>query len=798
MPPKFYKKKGFVKKSTTTLTATAPSTATFLIIVESPSKCKKIESYLGDKYCCIASKGHIREIKGLKSIKTKENYEITFETIDDKQTQVKMLQQMVNQFAKENILLATDDDREGEAIAWHICKVCNMDPLTTHRILFHEITKTALQKAVETPTKINMNLVHAQHARQVLDMLVGFKISPLLWKQIAADNSSLSAGRCQTPALRLVFDNEEERKTTKETVEYKVAGVFTEKKLEFELSERFSEDTVETETQVKTFLKSSVDFQHAMTISNVRISTRSAPLPFNTSRLLQAASNELAMSPNETMSHCQQLYQNGWITYMRTDSQKYSPDFIESATKYIEGQWGADYAGDTTRIVNTNTNNPHEAIRVTKIEARVGGKDGRESKLYRLIWKNTVKSCMSDMKIEITPLEITSPMKDAVYKHEIEMPLFMGWKQVDASSSSETSITEAQSTARALKLYVQLMAKENVKYEEIKAICVMNKNHSYYSESSLIKKLEDLGIGRPSTFAMMTSTIQERGYVVCKDIPGEKRTLNEYGLKQGKIKIEKKEKIVGAEKKKLTIEPLGRKVLNLLMEEFSAVFSYDYTKNMESELDEVSNGNKEWYKICEECDEKISVQIREIEKVLKKKYKISDSEDTEWEFAYSIKGPILRRKNEKEEWIYKTIKPDIEIDKSKLLEGTYTTNELAENNDLGEYENGTIEMKRGKYGPYIEWKTETETKKIAWKGKEPTREKVIEALTSGQSQTSKNMIRELTPEMSIRKGKYGAYVYYKTESMGKPQFYDIKKFPLQYTICEKDTIVQWIKTTYHL
>jgi DNA topoisomerase-1 len=358
-----YPKKNFPKKE---ISCNIPKDACYLIIVESPSKCKKIEDFLGSNYYCIASKGHIREIKGLKSIDTKNTFQTDYTIIEEKKDHVECMRKIIIQFPKENVILATDDDREGEGIAWHICQTFDLDVLTTKRILFREITQKAITTAVLHPTIINMNIVYAQQARQILDMIVGYKISPILWKYLYSNkDNALSAGRCQTPALRLIYEKELEESKKEVKYNYKTVGSFFSNNILFELNKEF-----EKEEEIHDFLEKSKDFKYNLSISEKKNKEKQSPKPFNTSNLLQIASNVLKMSPKETTSLCQQLYQDGHITYIRTDSMKYSSTFIHEVTTYITDKCHLtpNYIGNTDIIENKDANNPHEAIRVTHIE----------------------------------------------------------------------------------------------------------------------------------------------------------------------------------------------------------------------------------------------------------------------------------------------------------------------------------------------------------------------------------------------------------------------------------------------
>jgi DNA topoisomerase-1 len=785
MPPKkFYK----IKKAED---ITFNTNAKYLIIVESPSKCKKIEGFLGSEYACIASKGHIRTIDGLKSIDTKKTFEPMFSIIEEKQSHVTFMQSIISKFSKSNIILASDDDREGEAIAWHICKVFDLPVETTKRILFHEITKDAICEAVRNPTVINMHLVEAQKARQVLDIIVGYKISPFLWKYLYHNKTnSLSAGRCQTPALRLVYDNEKEKKSEIET-KYKTVGNFSSRNINFDLNYEFSESS-----QVLDFLEKSKKHNHMINIGSPKESKKSAPKPFNTSRLLQVASNVLHISPKETMSLCQTLYQGGYITYMRTDSQKYSKEFLDKTKKYIVDEWEkAEYIGNMDVLENKDINNPHEAIRPTNIEVRnINDENGRMNSLYKLIWTNTLESCMSDAKYKNTMITIDAPLNKK-YEHLIEIPLFLGWKKV----TEKMIDTENQNSPSGILLYLKTLETTGkpTTYNKIESTIVVRNKHQHYTEASLINTLEELGIGRPSTFATIVDTIQERGYVKRTDLEGDVIKCSEYKLAENTIASLEREKVFGNEKNKLVIQPLGILTIEFLVQHFSKMFSYDYTKTMEDELDTVSSGEqKEWSKICKDCLTEIKELSKPIAKLEKQVYAIDD----EHEFVFERFGQYIRTKNEDGTFEYKPVKKDMKIDLEKLKGGGYELDELYEikNDYLGMYEEKEMYIKNGKFGPYVEWGENKESiKKIEKPLDQITMEDVLEIIGKDKKKDI-NILRELNTEYSVRRGKFGSYVYYKTAKMTKPEFYNIKKFPGIALSCEPKELIDWLVTTYKI
>jgi len=794
MPPKTYRK--YTKKSSTnTVESGNLTSAKYLIIVESPSKCAKIESYLGINYCCIASRGHIRTVNGLKSIDTKGDFSPTFSIIPEKKDHIESMRKIIKMFSNNNILLATDDDREGEAIAWHICEMFGLSVEETPRIIFHEVTKSALIEAVKTPIRINMPLVKAQHARQVLDVIVGYKISPFLWKYLYHNKTnSLSAGRCQTPALRLVYDNDLQARTNSELeYKYKISGKFTSRDIKFDLNREFT-----SEKEVLDFLSKTTEYSHNMSIGSPNDVIRSPPKPFSTSRLLQTSSNILNISPKDTMSICQQLYQTGYITYMRTESSQYSKTFLEQATKYITDQYKSEsYIGELSKIENKDVTNPHEAIRVTQLATRsIPSEDKRLVALYKLIWRNTIESCMSDAKMQTTKIEISSPF-DYKYVNTIETPVFLGWKIVNEKPLNVND----QNTPVGTIFFLKMMSPKNVPHTQIESSVVVRNKHHHYTEASLIQKLEEIGIGRPSTFATIVDTIQERGYVKRCDIEGIKMDCREHVLSNKIIKTVTTERTFGNEKNKLTIEPVGIVTIEFLLKHYEEMFSYEYTKLMESKLDFVSSGEiPDWSNVCKECYAEIIKLSKPVEKISKQTYKIDD----EHIFTFDKYGPVIRCMTDPDKLSFLSVRKDINIDLVKLEKGEYNLEELLEKKEkiLGSFENQNIILKNGRYGLYIECGERHETlKDIHLSFDEIKYEDVIRYLDKSKQATTepeKGVLRKLNDVMSIRKGKFGAYVYYKRPDMGSPQFLNIKKFPEGYLGCEPTILIDWLCKTYNL
>ena len=829
--------------------------ASWLLIVESPSKCAKIEHYLGPEYKCIASKGHFREIAGLKDIAIDRGFAPTFSFIADKVAHVKSMRFIIDQFPHSNIILATDDDREGEAIAWHICQVFGLPIETTPRIVFHEVTQPALVEAVANPRRINMPLVYAQQARQILDILVGFKVSPFLWKYVdrgfhsntkkkgSEDNIGLSAGRCQTPALRLVYDNEMERQRGAGIeIRYRIVGHFFEQMTTaFELNRQF-----ESVQDCRTFLEKSRDFRHALTVGKAKDCIHSAPKPFHTSRLLQVASQNLHYSPKKTMQLCQNLYQNGLITYMRTESQEYAAPFLETVGTFLMEEFGGDrrYLGPNIDSLGEKKDVPHEAIRVTDIRRRTLADDTpqQEATLYRLIWRNTVESCMSDAVYKNTALKITSPMEKSFYTHTVETPHFLGWKKLCSGKQQEDG-------ANPLPFLASLSekTKADVPYTYIETIASVQNHVAHYTEASLIHKLEELGIGRPSTFAFIVETIQSRGYVAVQDIEGRGVKCEEFILrsirsirsiqsvksgmagiiepnsasgmagiiepnsasgmagKDASLEPHISEKVFGKEKAKMKLQPMGYIVAEFLNTYFLDLFSYQYTGDMEADLDKILDTTS-IQTVCQKCLDEIETLSKGVgEKASKKTFRL----DEQHELLITSFGPSIRRIDGNNEITYIPVKQDFPLDMERLYSGGYSVQDLAaiQNECLGEYLGQDITVHLGKYGAYIKHGDKTHGIAELCKTK-PLDQIVLDDVIfllvpeehvpcegSGERKPPppKNtaIIRHLTADMSMRTGKFGLYIYHKTDAMKKPDFISLKNFKQNPVTCDVGVLVEW-------
>ena len=762
----------------------------YLIIVESPSKCAKIEKFLGFQYKCIASQGHIR---GLSKVGTsKQKYKPEFKILSEKHKHVEKMRDIIERFSSENIYLATDDDREGEGIAWHICEVFDLDVDKTHRILFHEITEKAVKKAIQNPMKVRMNIVYAQQARQVIDRMIGFQISPLLTKMLVHDSGKfLSAGRCQTPTLRLVYDNDLENKNKKsDEIHYNVWGTFFPHPSTMSL--KLSKPLEETECEP--FLKSSITHDHILTIGKENTKTTSAHKPFNTSHLLQTASNQLHMSPKQTMSNCQILYQEGHITYMRTDSRKYATPFVEMIKSHIEQKYGESFVGNLDDIENKDDNNPHEAIRVTNLHVREVSGEGRINALYSLIWRRTIESCMSDYNYNETSLQISSP-DSGMYKGTIEMPIFLGWKRV---TTTELDLKETQEKVSGILSFVKTQDKKKVPYLKIECKPGVPERESHYTEAGLIQTMEKLGIGRPSTFSMLVGTIQERKYVEKTDIEGNKINCKEFTLENAKVQIKEKLQTFGAEKNKLVLQDLGSKAILKLLSHFDTLFSYDYTSRMEEDLDKVAETDTDYETVCKHCDEALKTCTKTLKDKMKKTYKIDDNYD----LVFGKTNAVLQQTNEDGSKTYKSINTKIEIEFDKLESKSYKIEDLMDYTEqsLGTYQNETLEIKKGPYGLYVTWGNKKESVKGLLKQgqtlEDVTREDVIKYLDKKSDNTG--IIRAIDHNLFIKSGKYGPYVQYQQGQGKKPKFIGLKKCNLDYNTCDLNILKEWLKTNHGL
>jgi DNA topoisomerase-1 len=826
--------------------------AYILVIVESPAKCKKIEQYLNTQpqatkpYKCLASYGHIRELAGLAAIDIHNNFAPTFIECVSKKDHLSKLKKAIKDASE--VILASDDDREGEAIAWHLAQVFHLPVEKTSRIVFHEITETALHAAIAKPIRINMPLVQAQMARQILDILVGYKLSPLLWKHV---KDGLSAGRCQTPALRLIYDNEREILAAPGKQSYTVTGYFTNANIPFILKH-----AEEDPAALEKFLQASLSHPHNYKGVKLQSKTRTPPEPFTTSALQQCSSNELHLSPKETMSLCQSLYEGGYITYHRTDSKTYSEEFQTKALAYIVKTYGENYAqkqaqaqvqsgqalikgdlagvgacpnggeagGAFTKGGVGASPQAHEAIRITDL-ACLGIEDSvtnkRENRLYQLIRQRTFESCMTEATVSVLTATITAPHQHE-YHYTTEQIIFPGWKIVNEKKGADEIASAAapdeiatDSTGKHYAYLQTLKSNIDIPYQKIKANVHLKELKTHYTEARLVHLLEEKGIGRPSTFASLIEKIQERNYVKKTNVKGKLLKCTDYEIVQQQIIKITTEKEFGNEKNKLVMTPTGILALEFLLQHFEPLFQYAYTKQMEEDLDAVANGTKIWHEVCQTCYSELENLSATIEEKGKETIRI----DAEHTYMIGKYGPVIKctgtvgavgastdgnaakGKRKASEITFKTVRTDLDL--NKLRRGEYTLEEVLEPankepSSIGMYMDKPVFIKVGKFGKYLEWNKLTKSlKHLKQSPTEITMDDVCELLFDLDTEVTATL-RIINEDASICKGKYGAYIFYKNKKMKKPRFLKLDGFTGDYVNCELNVLQDWFKTTYKI
>ena len=795
-----------------------------LVIVESPAKCKKIESYLGPGYKVIASFGHLRTISGLESIDINNNFNTKYSVINEdlKLKQIEKIRSEI--FKADEVIIATDDDREGEAIGWHICDLFGLSITNTKRIIFHEITEGAIQSAILYPKRINMNLVQAQQSRQILDLLVGFTISPILWNCVSkTHNNSLSAGRCQTPALRLVYENNLDIKQSPGKLVYNTTGYFTSHNLSFELNTQFN-----TELQVKEFLEICKTWDFIYSLSSPKKTIKKSPEPLTTSTLQQLASNELHMSPKETMKYAQQLYEGGYITYMRTDSKKYSKEFIECVKKFIKNVHGEQYISQTIdNLVVSNSiktiqeehkktvaekkgipppQEAHEPIRPVNINMRSlessAELQGKTIRLYDLIWKRTLESCMPSAQYNSITSKISAPFNtEFVYK--AEQPIFLGWQINKIPKTEDESDTKYYLFLQTLKQNV------SIKPKKIDSKFTIIELKSHYTEARLVQLLEEKGIGRPSTFASLVDKIQERKYVEKQNITGREIQSNDFVLTDNIVSKFVNKREFGNEKNKLVIQPLGIIVIEFLLDKFDMFFNYDYTKKMEDDLDKIANGHFIWYNLCDTCNDELIKVTNTLQDLKKFSIKIDENHT----LIIGKHGPVVKFTDPKEpkKVTFLQVKKTIDIkslqdnqEKTLITLDDIIDTIITNKEAIGKYKGQDLFIKKGKYGTYAKWGNETKSLKEEFGTLNIDEIQYIDVIRYLDKDIVLDptkpvgLVRELNSNLSIRTGKYGDYIFYKKTRMKKPEFYKLNGFNSDYKKCDKILVINWIKQTYNV
>ncbi|MFT4970483.1 MAG: DNA topoisomerase-1 [Chitinophagales bacterium] len=559
-----------------------------LVIVESPSKAKTIQKYLGDDYIIESSYGHVRDLpKKDISIDVKNNFEPNYVVSDDKKDIVKKLKKLAKEV--DEVLLATDEDREGEAISWHLCEILGLDVKTVKRVTYTEVTKDAILHALDNPRKLNMGLVNAQQARRILDRIVGYELSPVLWKKV---KPSLSAGRVQSVAVRIIVEREREITKFESNSFFKVSALFNveDKQGKHTLLKAELPKRLKTEAEAMTLLEECKGSTFSIGNIEKKPSTKNPAAPFITSTLQQEASRKLGFPVAKTMSVAQKLYEAGHITYMRTDSVSLSQTAVNSAVQAITSNYGEEYV--KVRKYSTKAKDAqeaHEAIRPTKFEEQEAGSNFDEQRLYDLIWKRSIASQMSSAKLERTIVSIDVSNSAEQFQAKGEVLIFDGFLKVYLEGKDDEDEDEDVSG-----MLPPLSVGQNLPLKEITGTERFTKASARYTEASLVKKLEELGIGRPSTYAPTISTIQKRFYVEKTNRDGVERKYRVLTLADQKIETELATELTGAEKMKLFPTDIGIVVNDFLIEHFSEIMEFDFTAQMEESFDKIEEGKTEW------------------------------------------------------------------------------------------------------------------------------------------------------------------------------------------------------------
>ncbi len=752
-----------------------------LVIVESPAKAKTLQQFLGKEYEVMSSYGHIRDLKKKTFSVNLDDFTPQYEIPEDKTALVESLKKAARK--AESVWLASDEDREGEAIAWHLAYVLGLDVEKTKRIVFHEITKNAILQAVKTPRHINLNLVNAQQARRVLDRIVGFTLSPVLWKKL---KPSLSAGRVQSVAVRLIVEREREIQNFHPESSFKVTAEFVrsdvkgngETMLKAECEHRFP-----TEEEATRFLNACIGRQFVISdISKKPMKKNPAP-PFTTSTLQQEAARKLGFSVAQTMSVAQHLYESGLITYMRTDSVNLSSLCINASKKVIVEKLGQKYS----KVRNYTTKSKgaqeaHEAIRPTYMDNREIKGTSNEKRLYDLIWKRAIASQMADAEIEKTTVRIhmenDGKAMAAAESYDFiangEVVLFDGFLRVYSESFDDEMETEETNDN---SIDASLKAGQTLKYNEINATQHYTQGPLRYTEASLVKKMEDLGIGRPSTYAPTISTIQQREYVEKGNKKGTSRPYSIVTLSEdGKIKKSQKKEIVGNEKGKLLPTDIGTVVNDFLVDYFPDVVDYNFTANVEKEFDEIADGKENWQSMMKEFYDELKPEIDRVMNI-QLEHKVGErtlGTDPKSGKEVSVKigrfGPIVQigSAGDKD-------KPRFaQLNKGQSIQ-TITLQEALDlfklPREVGELDGDIITAGTGRYGPFVVYRKKYVSIPA---GKDPltiTLDEAVELIKAKQQQEASNHIKkfEENENLEIKDGRYGPYIAYNGKNYKLPK-----------------------------
>jgi len=751
-----------------------------LVIVESPAKCQKIQGFLGAGWRVIASMGHIRALQhSLDAIGLTNNFEPKYEWIKEKSKAIKQLKEEAKE-AKE-VYLAADRDREGEGIAYAVCLLLKLNPKTAKRITFTEITEKAIKHAIQNPTRLDMDQVHAQQARAMLDMMIGFTISPLLWKYVAP---SLSAGRCQTPALRLVLEREEAIESFKTSSSWQLHGQFKHNNLLFQAT---MTDELEDEDSAVNYMEIVHTIPHAtITKHEIKPWSESAPPPLMTSTLQQQASALYGINPKNTMKIAQKLYEAGHITYMRTDKAVLSEEATNSAQEWVKEKYGEEFVGTTCiakKAKQLVLNAPaaqeaHEAIRPTHMEAETVEGDAYEKKIYRLIWQRTIQSVMSPAKGETCHITLQLD-EDFNWLARWKRTTFEGWKRVGHIANLEDDAPLLEETSEWEKATL-MKVDDKVPWQTIRAEPKESKAKGRFTEATLVREMETYGIGRPSTFAALLSAIQDKNYVEIRDIPSKEMNVTEYALQPQQWPPSKSQtkKKSGAEKNKLVPTELGRSVWNWLRTQFEDLFAYGFTAQMEMRLDQIAHpadrsDPESWKVLLQEIWNSYRPRIEKLDQAPKSDQGSNPKIRTfsnGMKAVQSKKGPILLMEGKTKDdtqffgWP-KGVQFD-QITEEQAIQFQKDQSDLRSGSEIGEWNGNPIQKRSGKFGSYLQ----AGSISIPFQENEPM-EDLIQRFETKQAGGSG--VIQTFKEFVIRTGPYGPYIM--KPSLKKPQFVSLPK-----------------------
>lgn len=725
-----------------------------LMIVESPAKAKTIEKYLGDEFVVKASYGHVRDLpKADDAINIEAGFEPKYIVMPDKKDVIKELKALAK--GAQTVWFATDEDREGEAISWHLAEVLGIDPKSAKRVVFNEITKKAVVNAVENPRLINIDLVNAQQARRVLDRLVGFKLSPILWSKV---RTGLSAGRVQSVAVRLLVEREREIQDFNSESSFRIQGNFDVSngvKLTAELRTRPKEESV-----VQDFLKSCIGAKFNIKSLETRPGKRTPAAPFTTSTLQQEASRKLGFSVSQTMRVAQSLYESGFITYMRTDSVNLSGFAIAAAEEAITKKFGKNYhKARQYKGKNTNAQEAHEAIRPTDMLLTDVPGERNEQRLYELIWKRTIASQMEDAIMEKTTVTIGISTNSEEFVASGEVIKFDGFLKVYMESVDDEEEEDGS------KVLPPLTNGQSLGLIDIEARERFSKHPPRYSEASLVKKMEELGIGRPSTYAPTISTIQKRNYSMKESREGVERQYKLFALKKDVVSASIGTEITGAEKGKLFPTDLGMLVTDFLTEHFPKVLDYSFTAKVEQEFDEIATGEKIWNNMIGQFYDDFSVKVQDTkdnaDRVGKERELGVHPKSGKVIYAkFGKYGPFVQLgENAVEKGDEKPMYASLR--KDQLLD-TITLDDALElfkmPRDLGEMEGQKLRVNIGRFGPYVQLGKEFFSIPKGEDAYEVTAERAAEIIAEKREIEKNKLIKEIAEDIQVLNGRWGPYV----------------------------------------